>query len=117
MLFWNYNMAGDPIYDTTTGFSVTRTGAWLSTAEPTCLDTAYYSTRDIWATTTYPSYITYTYTVRKVETKEEKKERSKQENISYQISLFSEFVRLIQVKPVRPSIQLRGVSYNGRGWA
>ena len=108
-------MAGDPIYDTS--YSVTRTGAWLSTAEPTCLDTAYYGSRDIWSTTTYPSYITYTYTKRKAETKEEKKERLKQENISHQISLFSDFVKPIQVKPVRPSIQLRGVSFSGRGWA
>ena len=106
-------------YDTCcdTGTRVTRTGTWASTTEPACLDTAYYGTRDIWATTTYPSYITYTYTKRKAETKDEKKERLRKENVTHQISLFSEYVKRIQVKPVRPSIQLRGVSFNGRGWA
>ena len=106
-------------YDTCTdtGTRITRTGTWASTTEPTCIDTAYYPTRDIWATTTYDSYITYTFTERKHETKEEKKERLKQENLSHQVSLYSTYVKQIQVKPVRPSIQLRGVCLNGRGWA
>jgi len=108
-------MSGDPIYDTDT--RVTRTGTWASTTDPTCDDTAYYGTIDDYATTTYISYITYTYSGKKTETKEERLERLKQENILHQKSLFSDYVKKLQVKPVRPSIQLRGVSFNGRGWA
>lgn len=108
-------MAGDPIYDTTT--KITKTGDWLSTTEPTCTDTDVYPENNYYGTTTYTSYITYTSTERKSETEKEYKERLKQENITYQISLWNEYVKPLQVKPVRPSIRLRGVSFNGRGWA
>jgi len=96
---------------------MTRTDTWVSTTEPTCPDTIWYPRRDWRSTTSYPSYISYTYTERKRESKDERKERLKQENITHQISLYSEYIKQIQVKSIRSSIQLRGVSFSGRGWA
>lgn len=90
--------------------TVTKLRAYIDNSEPT--DTSYYEINDYKTT-----YTSYTDTYYETDDSVYIKEIIKKEIISQQISFWSDYVKNIEVKPVRPSIRLRGVCFGGRGWA
>ena len=72
----------------------------------------------------FDSNSTATYTYVNVRTSQEDyelelkiKELLRKEIIKKMKATWSQFIPLIKSKPLRPSIQLRGVCFGGRGWA